>query len=145
MKIFAWGSSYYLLVGLAASIVADTGWPLPWVVGAITAGLVCADIVLPSVGRTINRHGGRPVLVAACFVLAAGLLLVAIAPNLPIIMSVGARSASAWVAISMMPSSRPWGGSMAPIAHGHHEADGAEGRRPAKDYPTGWLRCLFLA
>lgn len=54
VQIFAWGSSYYLLAVLAAPIVADTGWPLPWVVGAITAGLVCAGMVSPLIGRTIG-------------------------------------------------------------------------------------------
>src|SRR5690606_23835457 len=83
VQIFAWGSSYYLMAVLAAPIVADTGWPLPWVVGAISAALACAGMVSPQVGRAIARFGGRPVLAVGCTLLALGLLTLAAAPNLP--------------------------------------------------------------
>ena len=42
VQIFAWGSSYYLLAVLAAPIAADTGWPLSWIVGALSIGLLAA-------------------------------------------------------------------------------------------------------
>ncbi|MCJ8139963.1 MFS transporter [Falsirhodobacter halotolerans] len=83
VQIFAWGSSYYLMAVLAAPIVADTGWPLPWVVGAISVALACAGMVSPKVGNAIARFGGRPVLAVGCILLALGLTLVATALNLP--------------------------------------------------------------
>ena len=35
-QILAWGSSYYLLAVLAPVVAADTGWPLPWIVGGLS-------------------------------------------------------------------------------------------------------------
>lgn len=83
VQILAWGSSYYLMTVLAQPIVNDTGWPLPWVVGALSLALACAGVASPLVGRWIARHGGRPVLAAGCTLLAAGLLICAVAPGLP--------------------------------------------------------------
>ena len=82
VQIFAWGSSYYLLAVLAAPIAADTGWPLAWIVGALSLGLLAAGIVSPRVGDAIGQHGGRPVLAAACLLLAGGLVMLAAAPSL---------------------------------------------------------------
>ena len=82
VQIFAWGSSYYLLAVLAAPIAADTGWPLSWIVGALSLGLLAAGIVSPRVGDAIGQHGGRPVLAAACLLLASGLVILAAAPSL---------------------------------------------------------------
>src|SRR4051812_9726697 len=39
-QILAWGTSYYLPAVLAKPISADTGWPLTWVVGGLSLGLV---------------------------------------------------------------------------------------------------------
>ncbi|MGP3723463.1 MFS transporter [Cereibacter sphaeroides] len=82
VQILTWGSSYYLMAVLAPAIAADTGWPLPWVVGSLSAGLLVAGFASPLVGRTIARHGGRPVLVAGCLLISAGLMVLALAPNL---------------------------------------------------------------
>lgn len=82
VQIFAWGSSYYLLAVLAAPIAADTGWPLSWIVGALSIGLLAAGIVSPYVGDAIGQHGGQPVLALACLLLAAGLIILAAAPSL---------------------------------------------------------------
>lgn len=82
VQIFAWGSSYYLLAVLAAPVATDTGWPLTWIVGALSLGLLAAGIVSPRVGDAIGQHGGRPVLVAACLLLASGLVILAAAPSL---------------------------------------------------------------
>lgn len=84
VQILTWGSSYYLMAVLAAPIAADTGWPTPWVVGAISVALVCAGLASPKVGRAIAHFGGRPVLAAGCTLLAMGLVVMAAAPNLPV-------------------------------------------------------------
>lgn len=83
VQIFAWGSSYYLMAVLAAPIVAETGWPLPWVVGAISVALACAGLASPQVGNGIACFGGRPVLAIGSALLATGLAVIAAAPNLP--------------------------------------------------------------
>jgi MFS family permease len=82
VQIFTWGSSYYLLAVLAAPIATDTGWPLPWIVGALSIGLLAASVVSPRVGDAIGQYGGRPVLALACLLLASGLVILAAAPSL---------------------------------------------------------------
>jgi MFS family permease len=83
-QILAWGSSYYLPAVLAQPIADDTGWPLTWVIGALSLGLLTAGLAAPFVGRQIHRYGGRPVLIASALLLAAGQLGLAASPNLPV-------------------------------------------------------------
>ncbi|OWJ77992.1 MFS transporter [Haematobacter missouriensis] len=84
VQIFAWGSSYYLLAVFAGPVSVDTGWPLSWIVGGLSLGLFIAGIASPRVGAAIQRHGGRPVLALSSILLAAGLLILATAPVLPV-------------------------------------------------------------
>jgi MFS family permease len=93
-QIFAWGSSYYLPAVLAKPIVDDTGWPLAWVIGGLSIGLLVAGLVSPWMGRTIARRGGRPVLMASTLLLAAGLCMLALAPSIPVYLS-------AWVVVGI--------------------------------------------
>lgn len=83
-QILAWGSSYYLLAVLAQPIAADTGWPLAWVVGGLSLGLLVAGIVSPRVGDSIQTFGGRLVLATSAVFLALGLAGLALSPNLPL-------------------------------------------------------------
>lgn len=83
-QILAWGSSYYLLAVLAAPIEAETGWPLPWIVGALSAGLVVAGLVSPGVGRAIGVAGGRSVLALSAGLIAAGQVIVGLSSALPV-------------------------------------------------------------
>lgn len=82
-QIMAWGTSYYLLAVLAAPIAADMGWPLPWVVGGLSCAMIAAGVASPLVGRTIQRHGGGPVLAASSLLLAVGLAGVGLSASLP--------------------------------------------------------------
>lgn len=93
-QILAWGSSYYLLAVLAKPISTDTGWPLSWIVGAMSIGLLTSGLVSPRVGRLIDQQGGRPVLAIGPIFLAAGLLCLAAAPTMPVF-------ALAWVILGV--------------------------------------------
>ena len=88
VQILTWGSSFYLLSVLAAPMSEDTGWPLAWVIGGLSLGLLVAGLASsrvgsPRVGTFIGEHGGRPVLAFAAVALAVGLAILGLAPNLP--------------------------------------------------------------
>ncbi len=75
----AWGSSYYLPAILAEPMARDLGLAPPSVFGAFSAALVLSALLGPSVGRAVDRRGGRPVLATSNGVLALGLCLLAAA------------------------------------------------------------------
>lgn len=83
-QVLVYGSSYYIPSVLAGPIAADTGWDLPWVAGGISGGLLVAGLLSPRVGRLIERQGGRLPLALSPVLLAAGLVLLTIAPTLPL-------------------------------------------------------------
>jgi MFS family permease len=72
-----WSSTYYLLTVLAKPMARDTGWSLTFLVAGLSIGLVVAGLGSPSVGRAIERHGGRPLLVIGSCALAIGLVMLA--------------------------------------------------------------------
>jgi MFS family permease len=83
VQILAWGTSFYFPAVFAEPIVRDTGWSLGWVIGGTSIGLLVAGLISPQVGRIIDRHGGRPVLLASSLFYAAGLAGAGLAPALP--------------------------------------------------------------
>lgn len=83
-QILAWGSTYYLPAVLAKPISLQTGWPLEWVIGGLSIGLLVAGFISPKVGRAIHQHGGRPVLALSSGVFALGLVTLATATALPV-------------------------------------------------------------
>jgi predicted MFS family arabinose efflux permease len=93
-QILAWGSSYYLTAVLAQPVAADTGWPLFWIVGGLSLGLLVSGLVSPRVGHLIDRRGGRPVLAASAILLALGLFVLGLAPTLPVFVA-------AWLIIGL--------------------------------------------
>ncbi len=93
-QILAWGSSYYLPAVLAKPIAEETGWPIAWVVGALSIGLLVSGLVSPRVGHLVERHGGRPVLAISAILLALGLAMQGLAPNLPVFVA-------AWLVIGV--------------------------------------------
>ena len=83
-QILAWGTSFYFPAVFAPPISEDTGWPLGFVVGGTTVGLMTAGLISPQVGRLIDRHGGRPVLLASSVLYAVGLAGVGLSTTLPV-------------------------------------------------------------
>jgi len=78
-QTLAWASSYYLPAMLAAPMARDLGVSTPTVFAAFSLALIVAALVGPWSGHLIDRHGGRPVLMATNLVFAAGLLALAFA------------------------------------------------------------------
>lgn len=86
-QILAWGSSAYLPAVLALPIAVDTGWPLPWVVGGVSVGLLVSAAASPRVGAAIAERGGRPVLAAGALLLALGLAVLGLSPSLTVFLA----------------------------------------------------------
>lgn len=81
-QILAWGSTYYLPAVIAKAVSEDTGWPLEWVVGGLSLGLLIAGLISPRVGAAIDRRGGRNILALSAGSICLGLLGLAAASNL---------------------------------------------------------------
>jgi MFS family permease len=78
-QTLAWASSYYLPAILADPIGASLGVPRSWVFAAFSMALLIAAFTGPTVGRIIDRYGGRGVLALSNVVLATGLVALAAA------------------------------------------------------------------
>ncbi len=78
-QTLAWASSYYLPAVLADPIAAGLGVPKALFFGCFSASLLLQAALGPMIGRAIDRHGGRGVLVLSNLVLAAGLVWLALA------------------------------------------------------------------
>ena len=83
-QILAWGSTFYLPAVLATPIARDSGWSIGNVVAGLSWGLLVAGFSAPRAGRLIDQFGGRPVLAASSLLLAAGLAMIGLAPNLAV-------------------------------------------------------------
>jgi MFS family permease len=82
VQILAWGSSFYFPAVFASPIATETGWPLAWVVGGVSIGLLVGGLISPQVGRLIAQHGGRPLLAASSLLFALGLAGIGLSSHL---------------------------------------------------------------
>lgn len=80
-QLLAWASSYYLLATLGRPMAAGFGIDPAWVYASFSGALVISAALGPVVGRFIDRHGGRRVLMASNLAFAVALLCLATAPN----------------------------------------------------------------
>ena len=78
-QTLAWASSYYLPAVLAAPMARDLGVATPTVFAAFSVALIVSALLGPFAGRTIDCHGGRPVLVGTNLLFAASLVGMALA------------------------------------------------------------------
>lgn len=81
-QIFAWGATYYLLAILAEPISADTGWDQAWVASGLSLSLLVSGVISPTVGKAIQRYGGKFVLTVSSAILAVGLSALSVSSNL---------------------------------------------------------------
>jgi MFS family permease len=78
-QTLAWASSYYLPAVLADPIVAGLAVPKAVFFGFFSGSLLLQAALGPIIGKVIDRHGGRDVLVLSNLALAGGLLWLALA------------------------------------------------------------------
>ena len=76
-QTLAWASSYYLPAILGAPIAQALGLSPSIFFGIFSIALLLSAAAGPTVGKIIDRHGGRGVLAASNLVLALGLALLA--------------------------------------------------------------------
>ncbi|MFV0295277.1 MAG: MFS transporter [Hyphomicrobiaceae bacterium] len=74
-QITAWGTSYYCLGVLAASVGANMHWTSSFVFLGYTVAVLVMAVISGWVGRLIDIHGGRVVMSIGSVILAAGLYL----------------------------------------------------------------------
>ncbi|MBE9605590.1 MFS transporter [Acetobacteraceae bacterium H6797] len=84
-QIVAWGVTYYLPATLSAPMAEGLGLPItvPFTGAAVT--FVLTALLAPVIGRWMDRHGARPVLMLSCLFIALGLVLQGAAPNLAVL------------------------------------------------------------
>jgi len=93
-QTLAWASSYYLPAILAEPIAAGLGISKALFFGFFSVSLLLQAALGPMIGRAIDRHGGRGVLVLSNLVLAGGLGWLALAQG-------PAGLAGAWVLLGI--------------------------------------------
>jgi MFS family permease len=81
-QTIAWASSYYMPAILGAPIADALHLPDSVFFGLFSGALLLSAIVGPSVGRLIDRHGGRALLAVSNLVIAAGLVILAAAQGI---------------------------------------------------------------
>jgi MFS family permease len=80
-QIIAWGSLYYSIAVLATPMRSDLGISEPFLFGTFTASLLLSGLAAPTVGKLIDRRGGRIVLATGSMLGALALCLIAFSAN----------------------------------------------------------------
>src|ERR1700758_5641035 len=81
-QTIAWASSYYMPAILGGPIANALDLPESVFFGLFSGALLLSAAVGPSVGRLIDRHGGRVLLAVSNLVIAAGLVVLAAAQGI---------------------------------------------------------------
>lgn len=118
-QLINWGVTYYLIGGFATRIGAETGWTPTVVHGGFSAALLVMGLSSGTIGRLIDRHGGRPVMAAGSILGAAGCLGLALAHDL-------ATYYAAWLCLGLAMRCTLYDAAFAALAR----AGGPAARRP---------------
>jgi MFS family permease len=105
-QICAWGTLYYSFAVTGPLIAREFGISLPSAVLGYSALLVAGAFAAPTVGRTIDRRGGRVVLASGAIVGALGLLTIGLAPG-PFVYAIGCIILGVAVAMSLYDAAFP--------------------------------------
>jgi MFS family permease len=81
-QVVSWGILYYALIVAAPEISRETGWPLAAVTAAFSGGVVVSAVSGVAVGRVLDKRGPRLAMTTGSAVGGAGLVIVALAPDL---------------------------------------------------------------
>src|SRR6202166_2399645 len=76
-QIISWGSLYYSIAVLGASMREELGLSAAALFGAYSLSLLLSAVAAPLVGRSIDRYGGRLVMGAGSVTAAVALFAIA--------------------------------------------------------------------
>jgi len=82
-QLISWGTSFYYIGVFGDLIVEDLGWSRAFVFSGFSTALVTMGAVSASIGKVIDRYGGRPVLMAGAMLCAASLFLLSMSDGAP--------------------------------------------------------------
>jgi MFS family permease len=78
-QLICWGITYYLIGGFGKLMAADLGWSPPLLYGGFTVALIVMGVASPVVGRMIDLHGGRRMMLSGSVLTAIGCAGIALA------------------------------------------------------------------
>ena len=99
-----WGVLYYALIAAVRPISEDTGWEPALVTGAFSTGLLVSAVAGIFVGRILDRTGPRALMIGGSLVGVLALVLVALAPNLPVFFAAWVLAGAAQAAVLYQPA-----------------------------------------
>lgn len=100
----SWGLLYYSLPVALVPISADTGWSVPAMTAAFSAGLIVSAIAGVRVGRMLDRTGPRPLMTVGSVIGVLALLLVGGAPNFAVFAAAWLVAGFAQAAVFYQPA-----------------------------------------
>ncbi|QOH59737.1 MFS transporter [Rhodococcus rhodochrous] len=83
-EITSWGILYYAFPVLSVSISTDTGWSPTSITAAFSLGQLATAAAGIPVGRILDRVGPRAIMTAGSVLAVPALVLIALAPTLPV-------------------------------------------------------------
>ena len=86
-QTLAWASTYYLPAVLADAIAHDTGVSTNWLFAIFSGALIISALLGPRMGRMSDAGGGNRMLAGSNLLFTAGLVLLALAHSLPMLVA----------------------------------------------------------
>lgn len=118
-QLVCWGVSYYLIAVFGERIEVDLGWSASLGHGGFSLALLVMGLASGPCGRAIDRHGGRPVMVAGSLLTALGCAWLAAAHGV-------ASYYAAWAVLGLAMRASLYDAAFAALAR----IAGPEARRP---------------
>lgn len=73
VQMVGWGATYFAFPAFVKPMQAEFGWSTTAIAGALTSGLLVADLVSIPAGQWLDRHGGRGIVTAGSILAALAL------------------------------------------------------------------------